>query len=88
MPDRVDAAADAVQPAALEPVVDRPRADAELDQLPPRHDAMLPRGQVRDRSMQDFRPVASSTPHASATARMVACRSARQGYVRDDSAGA
>jgi hypothetical protein len=50
--DRENAAMDPMQPTPLEPVVDRTAADAEIDELRPRHDTMLPCREPRDRHIR------------------------------------
>src|SRR5262245_30214049 len=45
---RVDARVQAVQPAHLEPVLDRPRPKTEGDQLAATHNAMLAAGELAD----------------------------------------
>jgi hypothetical protein len=49
MADRVHAPMDGVQAATLDAMVDRVGSDPELDELTPRHDAVLARGERRDR---------------------------------------
>jgi hypothetical protein len=46
--DRVDPAVERVEPALRAAPVDRAVADAEREQLPPRDDAVLPCGELRD----------------------------------------
>jgi hypothetical protein len=48
MPDRVHPSVHDVQPAALHTVVDGATPEPERQELPPRDDAVLPRGQPRD----------------------------------------
>ena len=55
MADGVDASVHDVEPPALDPPLDRPPADAELDQLPPVDDAVLPRRQLRDEGVDGSR---------------------------------
>ena len=52
MPDRIDAMEDGMQTAAGEAVDDRATLGAEVDELPPRDDAVLPRREVRDLDVQ------------------------------------
>jgi hypothetical protein len=49
MPDRVDAALHALEPAALEPMADRTSAEPGRRELRARHDSMLSLGDVGDR---------------------------------------
>jgi hypothetical protein len=48
MPDRVDATVDDVEHAALDAVIDRRRAEPDLDQLLARDNAFLAAGEGRD----------------------------------------
>ena len=44
--DGVDAVVDAMQPSVNEPALDRMAIDARGDELPPRHAAVLPAGEL------------------------------------------
>jgi hypothetical protein len=48
MADRIHAAVQGVQPAALEPVADGAAAEPELDQLAPGNDTVLALGDIGD----------------------------------------
>jgi hypothetical protein len=41
-PDRIDPASQQVQPPRRKPMLDRTNAQAEIEQLPPSYDAVLP----------------------------------------------
>jgi hypothetical protein len=56
MADRVDPAIKSVQPPTLEPMVYRPPANAELDELPARHDPVLALREEGDVPVRDFIP--------------------------------
>ena len=51
VPDRVDALMDAVQRSASEPILDRPPGEPQPGKLGARHDAVLARGELRDRDI-------------------------------------
>jgi hypothetical protein len=52
VPDGVDAAVDPMQPPRGHAMHDRPAPQADGFELPPRHDAVLPRRQARDLAIQ------------------------------------
>jgi hypothetical protein len=54
--DGVDAAVKGMQPAERDPVLDGPRAEPELDQLRPVHDAVLPLRQPANRPLNLTKP--------------------------------
>lgn len=56
MAHRIHAPVEEVQTPSLHGTVDHPRTDPEIEQLPPRHDPMLPLGKPGDG------PVPSPTP--------------------------
>lgn len=53
--DRVDTRVNGVQPAALEPQLDRTRAGSRLEQLPPGDDAVLPTREVGQKAIEVVR---------------------------------
>lgn len=53
--DRVDTRVNGVQPAALEPQLDRTRAGSRLEQLPPGDDAVLPTREVGQKAIEVLR---------------------------------
>lgn len=57
--NRENAAKDAMEASGSEAVLDCARADAELDQLPAGHHAMLAEGQLGDPDVRRLPPTAS-----------------------------
>jgi hypothetical protein len=55
MADEVDPAMEPEEPASLQPKSDRARADPQGEELRPRDDAVLPRGEVSDQAVDRSR---------------------------------
>ena len=68
--DRVHAAVNGVEPADPKPVVDRPVADPEIQELLPAHDAPLPLGKRGNRGrVESTLRYGVNSPHAARLAR-------------------